>query len=330
MGELWPEREYDAVDRRCPRHATFPRRSSSRKPHESVVKHFSRSLARPRYQGARVAENSRIEWTDHTFNPWTGCINVSPGCDHCYAEAWSKRSGHVRWGNHPRKRTTPEYWKAPEKWERHATQFSERRGRRQRVFCASLADIFDNQVDPAWRVDVFALVKSCPHLDWLLLTKRPQNIRKMLPSDWGDGYANVWLGMTGEDQAHFDSRWKHLARVPAVVRFVSYEPAIGPLRIAPASIVPDWLISGGESGGNARPLDPRWIRAVAADCDARGIALFHKQWGAYSKNPLVWEEGVATAKAAILDPHGKGGGMLDGSIRRDFPVPRTATARTAA
>lgn len=167
-----------------------------------------------------MAENSRIEWTDHTFNPWTGCTNVSPGCDHCYAEAWSKRSGHVKWGNSPRKRTTDHYWKAPAIWNSRAGEFGATHGRRQRVFCASLADVFDNQAEKGWRTDLFNMIRSTPSLDWLLLTKRPQNIKKMLPLDWGDGYANVWLGMTAEDQDRYDQRWPHLAAIPAMVRFV--------------------------------------------------------------------------------------------------------------
>jgi protein gp37 len=147
------------------------------------------------------------------------------------------------------------------------------------VFCASLADVFDNQVDEDWRSDLFNLIDQCPDLDWLLLTKRPQNIRKMLPADWGDGYTNVWLGTTAEDQARFDQRWKHLAATPAIVRFVSYEPAIGPLRLPRVNVLPDWLIAGGESGHHARLIDPDWVRAIRDQCLASDVAFFFKQWG---------------------------------------------------
>ncbi|KPH80510.1 DUF5131 family protein [Bosea vaviloviae] len=269
-----------------------------------------------------MAENSAIEWTDHTFNPWTGCTNVSPGCDHCYAESWSKRSGHVKWGNNPRKRTTAQYWKVPAVWEANATAFYKLKGRRQRVFCASLADVFDNQAEPGWRSDLFALIAATPSLDWLLLTKRPQNVKKMLPSDWKDGYSNVWLGLTAEDQVRFDQRWKHLSAIPASVRFISYEPAIGPLRIVDAPVQPDWLISGGESGNGARIVEADWIRQIDADCAAGGVAHFFKQWGTYGNNPLVCESGIPLAEAKIADPHGKGGGLLDGAIHRRFPQPR--------
>lgn len=277
-----------------------------------------------------MAEFSKIEWTDHTFNPWTGCTNVSPGCDHCYAEAWSKRSGHVKWGNNPRKRTTDAYWRGPLTWQARAKAFAESHGRRQRVFCASLADVFDNQADPEWRTDLFQLIRDCSDLDWLLLTKRPQNIGKMLPADWGSaGYDNVWLGLTAEDQARYDQRWKFLANIPAAVRFVSYEPAIGPLRLHATGVQPDWLISGGESGPGARPLNPQWVLDIISDCRRYGVAPFHKQWGAYGNNPLALElEGKLTILKDV-DPHGKGGGLVEGELVRNFPIARSQQSTAA-
>jgi protein gp37 len=268
-----------------------------------------------------MAEASKIEWTDHTFNPWTGCTKVSPGCHHCYAEAWSKRSGHVRWGNNPRKRTTEDYWKGPRLWNARAARFQAQHGRRQRVFCASLADVFDNQVPEGWRADLFALVRATPGLDWLMLTKRPQNIAKMLPPDWSGGYPNVWLGMTAENQEEYDRRWPKLAAVPATIRFVSYEPAIGPLRLhdCGTGTLPDWIILGGESGGRARPMDPAWARDAIADCRRLGVAPFFKQWGTYANNPLVRERGMSVAEAKAVDAAGKGGGMVDGGVVREFP-----------
>jgi protein gp37 len=272
--------------------------------------------------GTKMAQNSKIEWTDHTFNPWVGCTNVSPGCDHCYAEAWSRRSGLVKWGKNPRRRTSESYWRAPSKWQAAAASYEARHGRRQRVFCASLADVFDNQVDPAWRADLFDLIASTPALDWLLLTKRPQNIEKMLPQAWPDGgMSNVWLGATTEDQVRFDQRWQVLSRVPAVVRFISYEPAIGPIRLNRAhDLQPDWLIAGGESGHGARPVRAVWMRDYIEDCEALGVAPFFKQWGTVKNNPLVSERGM-TAKAAAVDAYGKGGGLLDGQLYRKFPNP---------
>jgi protein gp37 len=223
-----------------------------------------------------MAENSKIEWTDHTFNPWIGCQKVSPGCDHCYAEAlMDKRYGKVQWGPHgERKRTSEANWKLPLRWARHARANP---GRRPRVFCASLADVFDNQVNTSWRADLFALIEATPELDWLLLTKRPENVAKMLPDDWDKGYPNVWLGTTTEDQANFRRRWDIIKRVPAAIHFISYEPAIGPVKIEPDAIVPDWLICGGESGAGARMMDVSWARSIRDECANVGTAFFMKQ-----------------------------------------------------
>jgi protein gp37 len=269
-----------------------------------------------------MGTNSKIEWTDHTFNPWLGCTKVTPGCDHCYAESWSKRSGLVKWGNHTRKRTSEIYWRAPLRWNELASQFEKAHHRRQRVFCASLADVFDNQVNKTWRADLFRLIRACDKLDWLLLTKRPQNIAKMLPADWGSGYQNVWLGATAEDQKRYDQRWAHLSRINCAVSFISYEPAIGPLRLNSNGPQPDWLISGGESGGHARIMNPKWARDVISDCKKFGVAPFHKQWGTYRSNPFVYENGHSLKDAESQDQEGKGGGLIDGQIIREFPLPR--------
>jgi protein gp37 len=196
------------------------------------------------------------------------------------------------------------------------------------VFCASLADVFDNQVDSEWRSDLFDLIRQCDQIDWQLLTKRPQNIKKMLPKDWGAGYPNVWLGTTAEDDESYQQRVRHLLRLPAVVRFVSYEPALGPLTtIEVGGETPDWIIIGGESGVRAdlaRSMQPQWARGVIAECRRRGVAPFLKQWGSYSNNPLVVEGGQTIAEAMRADPpeNGKGGGKLDGEIWREFPCDR--------
>jgi protein gp37 len=279
-----------------------------------------------------MGENSKIEWTDHTFNPWIGCQHVSPGCDHCYAEAMmDHRYGRVKWGPHgERKRTSEANWKKPLIWNASARAYKQEYGRRPRVFCASLADVFDNQVDPSWREDLFSLIRACRRLNWLVLTKRPQNIAKMLPADWGDGYRNVWLGVTAESQSYFDQRWEHLQRIPAAIKFISYEPAIGPLRLPKHGPYPDWLISGGESGGGVRPLEPSWVRDIIADCRHRGVVPFHKQWGKYANNPLVVEQGMSIRDAQALDKLGKGGGLIDGQVVREFPLRSNSVHRNAA
>ncbi len=224
-----------------------------------------------------MAENSKIEWTDHTFNPWVGCQKVSPGCDHCYAEGWAKRSGMVQWGPHAeRRRTSEALWRKPLKWAKGARGT----GKRPKVFCASLADVWDNQAPAEWRRDLFNLIYATPELDWLLLTKRPENIAKMLPGAIGEvelwPWPNVWLGTTAEDQAHYDRRWLKLNDIPAKVRFISYEPALGPM-IPTSAFVPDWIICGGESGTKARHMDPAWARSLHKHCVANGIAFFMKQ-----------------------------------------------------
>ncbi|MCL4068177.1 phage Gp37/Gp68 family protein [Pseudomonas sp. GX19020] len=178
-----------------------------------------------------MGENSSIGWTHHTFNPVTGCQKVGPGCDNCYAEGWAKRSGQVKWGpGEARKRTTAAYWRQPLKWDRDAAAA----GERQRVFCASLADVFDNAWPEGVRTDLWALIRATPNLDWMLLTKRPGNIAKMLPPDWGRGYPNVWLGCTVVNQAEADRDIPKLMAVPAVVRFLSMEPLLGPVDLESA------------------------------------------------------------------------------------------------
>lgn len=178
-----------------------------------------------------MAENSKIEWTHHTFNPWIGCQKVGPGCDHCYAEEMmDTRYGRVEWGPHgDRSRTKPGYWKKPLAWDRDAAAAGERR----RVFCASLADVFDNHrsILPEWRDELWELIGKTPNLDWMLLTKRPGNIANMLPVpfDFDRLYPNVWLGCTIVNQEEADRDIPKLLAVRAKVRFLSMEPLLGPV-----------------------------------------------------------------------------------------------------
>ncbi len=168
-------------------------------------------------------ENSKIAWTDHTFNPWIGCEKVSPACDNCYAERDNKRYGRGElFAGAPPIRTSAAYWKKPLKWNREA----ETTGKRQRVFCASWADVFDDRVPKQWRLDLWALIAATPNLDWLILTKRPQNIKYMRPDDWSDGYPNVWLGVTAENREQAARRIPILRSIPAAVRFISCEPLL--------------------------------------------------------------------------------------------------------
>lgn len=253
-----------------------------------------------------MAENSKIEWTDHTFNPWIGCQKVSAACDHCYAETlMDTRLGQVEWGPHgERKRTSPANWRKPLAWNRKAGAA----GRRDRVFCASLADVFDNAVPEAWRGDLWHLIRETPNLIWMLLTKRPQNIAKMLPiaaADF-DIRERIWLGTTAENQKEADRRLPELLKNRAAVHFASMEPLLGatdiseylpapyPLNLASTYVDGgverldisgerivglDWVIVGGESGKDARPMAVQWARSIRDQCQGAGVPFFFKQWG---------------------------------------------------
>ena len=296
-------------------------------------------------------QNSKIEWCHHTFNPWRGCAKISAGCANCYAEMLSRRNPTVLgiWGEGPestRVVAAESSWREPLKWDRAAAAA----GERHRVFCASLADVFedwqgpllaadggilhwdgDTSVDSGWKTRtefdplaavflrhvrgrLFRLIDDTPNLDWLLLTKRPENIAKMTPvysyhaCETGDCphdtvrecdtvaerqfRDNVWLGVSVENQVAADARIPHLLTAPAVVRFLSCEPLLGPINMTPhltaeglfvnsQGINCDWVIAGGESGPNARPCHPDWVRSLRDQCQAAGVPFFFKQWGEY-------------------------------------------------
>lgn len=282
-------------------------------------------------------QNSSIEWTDHTFNPWWGCQRVSPGCEHCYAETLAHRYNFKVWGPAKitaRREMSANYWNQPIKWDRLA-QVS---GTRPRVFCASMADVFEDhpQIVDA-RVRLFNLIDQTPNLDWLLLTKRPQNIMPMM-ADWVNDFPqNIWMGTSCEDQQRADERIPHLLRVPARVRFLSCEPLLGPVMLrkwvrpspgwAPDPI--HWVIAGGESGAGARPMHPDWARALRDECQAAGDIAFHfKQWGEYGvpqhgtpggKVSLFCAGGTArTVEITKLGKHASGR-LLDGREWNELP-----------
>lgn len=231
---------------------------------------------------------TNIEWCDHTFNPWRGCTKVSQGCKHCYADTMSKRNPGVLgiWGKHGTRRVAAEkYWQQPQQWDGDAAE----KGIRRRVFCASLADVFEgNDTMPqeahapvsAARNQLWQLIVSTPNLDWLLLTKRPENIRNMLPAEWIEAPRhNVWLGTTVESQQALDRRAPVLLSIPATVRFFSAEPLITELNLRDYS--PEWLIVGGESGYGARPMNIEWARSLKRQAQEKDLAFFMKQLGGY-------------------------------------------------
>lgn len=232
-----------------------------------------------------MAEQSGISWTDATFNPWSGCTKVGPGCDNCYAEAlMDKRWQRVQWGpGQPRRRTTTT-WRDPVKWNTNHAAFFAQHGRRQRVFCASLADVFDNEVDPAWRVDLFQLIADTPNLDWLILTKRIGNAARMINEASRTVYKgageptwpweNVWLGATVVNQEEADRDIPKLLATPARVRFLSIEPMLGPVNLqyqlhvantAKGWVKLPWFDSsdGRSAGGGA----PKYIGPSVPDVD---------------------------------------------------------------
>lgn len=224
-----------------------------------------------------MGRNSAIEWTTHTFNPWWGCTKVSPGCKNCYAERLSTRYGHDVWGAGATRRTFAEdHWKEPLKWEKEAAKSSVR----ARVFCASMADVFDKDAPVRQRKRLWKLITATPHLDWLLLTKRPERIIQSIPATWlVKPPANVWYG-TSVESKEFVTRVRELRKVPAAVRFLSVEPLLGPIPRLPLVGI-QWVILGGESGGGARAMDAAWARQIRDRCNKRKVPFFFKQWGVF-------------------------------------------------
>lgn len=295
-----------------------------------------------------MSDKTNIEWADSTFNPFIGCTKVSSACDNCYAENMMDQRMHiVKWGaGQPRKRTSAANWQKPLQWNkqpfvecascgwrgelRHFNHGNHPAGAkhcpscfgvdyietRRRVFCASLADVFDNEVPTKWRADLFNLIEKTPNIDWLILTKRIGNAPSMImnalqgmfirsnqePPIWP--WPNVWLGITVCNQAEADRDIPKLLQVPAAVRFLSMEPLLGAVDLTgeylkaklgryPFNSLPDehrtkliqlldWVIVGGESGHNARPMHPDWVRGLRDQCKAAGVPFHFKQWGEWA------------------------------------------------
>lgn len=257
-----------------------------------------------------MGTTTAIAWTDHTFNPWWGCTNVSPGCDHCYAETFAKRTGHDVWGKGgERRRFGSQHWNEPLRWNERVPE-----GERERVFCASMADVFERRDDHLEdRNRLWHLISVTPSLDWQLLTKRPENVNAMVPMAWLQEWpANVWIGTTVEDQQRALVRVPRLLSIPALVRFLSCEPLLDEVRLArwlwtveppeapTRSDAIQWVIVGGESGPKHRPLDLRHARILQRECENAGVAFFFKQVGG------------RTPKA--------GGDQLDGATWHEFPA----------
>jgi protein gp37 len=220
-----------------------------------------------------------IAWCDRTFNPWMGCFKVSQGCKHCYAETLTTKKMRLDvFGpdTSKRRRTSEKYWRQPRQWSSAA--YSRRVP--SRVFCASLADVFEDARELApWREQLWDVIHRTAWLDWLILTKRPENIVRMLPDEWDRnrwGYwPNVWLGTSIEYNLTAE-RSSILTAVPAHVHFISYEPAIGPGDEIPLDGI-EWMICGGESGPGYRPMDLDWAHSMRVRCHHANVPYFFKQ-----------------------------------------------------
>lgn len=238
-----------------------------------------------------MGKNSPIEWTNHTFNPWWGCVKVSAACKNCYAEAWAKRVGQKVWGPlAPRRFFSDRHWAEPIRWNKAAQED----GARARVFCASMADVFEDRRDlDASRERLWSLIEQTPYLDWLILTKRPQLISGFAPwtNDWP---SNVWIGTTVEDSTAAEQRLPFLTKIPAAVRFISAEPLVGPLDLDNWIEDLDWVITGGESGPRARPSSPSWFIDLLNQCMRAEVAFHFKQWGDWMPG-----DGINFAKSKV-------------------------------
>jgi protein gp37 len=262
-----------------------------------------------------MADNTKIRWADATWNAWYGCQKVSQGCKHCYAERDMTRYGKdFRAVTRAAKAT----FDAPLKWARNGKV---KPG--SRIFTCSWSDWFIEDADE-WRDEAWQIVRDTPFA-YMILTKRPERMAEHLPSDWGAGYPNVWLGVSAENQENTDKRIPQLLKIPAAIHFVSAEPLLGPLNLydflpalwpkwtpetewKPAVLFKiDWVITGGESGPGCRPAEMDWFRDIRDQCTSAGVAFFHKQMGGKRKVDGEW-----------------GGYLLDGKEWSEFPEVVTA------
>ena len=280
-------------------------------------------VQRTEWGATLMGKDSKIAWTDHTFNPWWGCTRASEECLHCYAETFAKRCGHNVFGvDKLRRFFSDKHWNEPLAWNAAARTA----GERHRVFCMSMGDLFEDRPDlVALRARTFDLIAKTPNLDWLICTKRAENLSAMLPTEWlKEPQPNVWLLVTAGNSARLLERWGYLSKIPAVVRGISAEPLLGPLQPALRELVdtraplPDWMIVGGESGPGARciggaevdPTDEDAVASVSGEvvggiqgaCKALRIAFFMKQWGAVVARHAHFKDRRAGADPAEWPP----------------------------
>lgn len=307
-----------------------------------------------------MSDTTTIEWATHSWSPWEGCTQVSAGCANCYAATRNHRFGMDNWGKgKPRRRTSAAYWKQPLRWDREKRESKDTcHIQRPRVF-PSLCDWLDDEVPIEWLADFLRLINDTPNLDWLLLTKRPENFVKRLDKVWstlpatdrvhdliepwllhGQFPANVWLGTSVENQRCADERIPQLLRIPAKLRFLSVEPMLEEvdIRRVPGLMKSfnqspygwhnwlrqriHWVIVGGESGTGARPCHVDWVRSLVGQCQAASVPCFVKQLGSVINLAQPGPHGTGFMAAKLKHP--KGGDPAewpaDLSTVRQFPT----------
>lgn len=305
-----------------------------------------------------MSETSSIEWTRSTFNPWWGCTKISPGCDNCYAERDAHRWG-TQWGQDAERRFFGDkHWNEPLNWNRKAAAEQAIDPNAQwRVFCASMADVFDKAVPQDVRERLWDLIDATPNLTWLILTKRIGNLGGMIPDRWSVTLPpNVWIGISVVNQEEADRDIPKLLRVKAHCRWLSMEPLLGAVdlsqsvgcvgRCSHEHCTPldlDWVVVGGESGPNARPMRADWARSIRGQCSTAGIQFLFKQWGEWmdadqdecdtggSPRDWIWSDGETyhysdgqRGGVSLMRRMGKKrtGRLLDGELHDGYPVVR--------
>ena len=267
-----------------------------------------------------MSDNSKIEWTEATWNPVTGCTKVSPGCDHCYAETFAERwrgvSGH-HFENGFDVTLRPERLEQPLHWRRP-----------RRIFVNSMSDVFHEAVPDDFIARMFAVMAECPQHTFQVLTKRHGRMRALLTRLVFKPPPNIWLGVSVENQRWADIRIPALLATPAAVRFLSCEPLLGPVDLKLADERDGclhWVIAGGESGPGARPMHPEWVRSLRDQCRVAGVPFFFKQWGvhrwvehsAYDRATQCWvADGIEPQRVSKK----LAGRELDGRTWDEFPV----------
>lgn len=295
-----------------------------------------------------MSDKSKIEWTDATWNPIRGCSRVSEGCRNCYAERIAARfsrpgqpyeglAKHVAVTKEWEKREFPlvvneARWTGEVRFIREHLADPLRWKKPRRIFVNSMSDLFHEKVPDGWITDIFNVMAQCERHTFQILTKRPSRMQDWMAARCGRVPPHVWLGVSVEDQKTADERIPLLLQTPAAVRWVSYEPALGPVdftNLNPPNFINafdhsfglpmlDWIVCGGESGPGARSMHPDWARSVRDQCQAAGVPFFFKQWGEFLPK---WLTGAIKGWQNEMQRIGKkkAGRLLDGREWNEFP-----------